>query len=459
MSDITIYNYDFITPRLSEYKHVPLGQLYLISILGEHGYDAELKDFQFLHPLKWESIVSSFENSSDIIGVGCTTQTLASLILVLKEVKKKHPEKTVILGGPGPTDAAEEILKAFPHIDIVVRGEAEKTIVEVMKSFEKNKKLKNIRGISYREGNKIYVNPPRPRIENLDSIPFPAYEKIDVDKYSVIGVISTRGCPYRCGFCSRGLWRNKVTSRTVDNLIEEIKLINEKYRKARLGINDDTFPLSKKKVFNFCNKLKRERIDINWSCYGRINLMDEKIMKRMSESGCDNIFYGIESGSNKILAKINKGFGVKMAEDILKISRKYFHKITTSFIWGFPFETAEDFKKTIDVVKKIVFKWNIYSRLNILTPEKNTQIYAKYRDYVIPGFLNTPEIIFDSQYAPLKTLYTLHGQKNLSKFLREYPLTSLIYYRYKTPNFSEKMKILERFKKEYTLYREIKYSA
>ncbi|NIO20155.1 MAG: radical SAM protein, partial [Candidatus Aenigmarchaeota archaeon] len=301
--------------------------------------------------------------------------------------------------------------------------------------------------------------PPRPRIENLDQLPFPAFDKIDINRYKFIYTITSRGCPYRCSFCYRTFfWGNKMAFRSMDNVIEEIKFLYEKCDKKKFSeiqINDDTFILNKKRVFEFCDKLKKEKIDINWSCNGRINLMNEQLMKKMSESGCDSILYGIESGSDKILKKINKDFSAKMAREVIMKSKKYFPKIRTSFIWGFPFETIEDFKKTIELTEKVIFEWRIHANLLILTPQIGTQIYNEYKNHVIPWSPSIPKMILHGVYGPLKTLHIMCERDNIFEAFKNEPKILLFYYRYKTPNFPQKLKIYERLIKKYNFYTDI----
>ncbi len=452
MNDITIYNYN---PWKIEEAYLPLGQLYLVSALEKNGYNVDFRDFQFLKYPKSEEVFSFFKNSSDIIALGCMSHALPSLLLLTREIKKKYPEKTIILGGIGSTGVSEEIFETSP-VDIVVKGEGDKSIVEVMDCLEKNKDLKNVRGICYREGNKIKINPPRPRIENLDQLPFPAFDKININNYEKVHVVTSRGCPYWCTFCYCSFfWENRVMFRSIENVIEEIKLMFERYNGNRLNIYDDVFPLDKKRIFEFCDRLKKEKMDINWRCCGRINLMNEQLMKKMSESGCDAIFYGVESGSDKILKKVNKGFSVKMAKDVLTKSKKYFTGIDASFLWGFPFETIEDFKKTIKLVEDFTFKLDINAGLNCLRPEIGSQIYNNYKDHLIPFFqYHKSRIILNySQITRLvRDTRLMCKDADIFEVFKKYPNILLFYYVFKTPNFSQKINIYEKFIKKTQFY-------
>ncbi len=456
MSDLTVYNYNILKPPYS-IKYTPLGSLYLVSVLRDNGYNVDFKDFQFLSPPKRENILSFFEKSSDIIAISCMSNLLPQLILSINELKKRYPEKIIILGGPGPTVVAEEILKTSANVDIIVKGEGEKTIVELMDYLERNKDLKDVKGIVYREGNKIRTNPPRPRIENLDDIPFPAYDKIDINEYDIVSIASCRGCVYRCKFCPiPSFWNNRIRCRSLENVIEEIKLICDGYKRNYIKISDNVFHINKKRVFDFCNKLKKEKIDINWGCFGKIDLMNEKIMKKMSESGCNSIYYGIESGSDKVLKMINKGFSVKMAEDVLIKSKKYFSEIIASFIWGFPFETIEDFKKTIRLVEKLIFKSDINLSLSFLIPQIGTPLYDNYKDNLVPYKSKTYFSYMGDTFS--ERVILLDEDEDIFEIFKNQPNIIVNYYHYKTPNFSQKVDIMEKFKKKYDFCLAMKYN-
>lgn len=443
MSDITIMSATRMRPRrnIPRRRLYSIGPLYITSSLIEAGYDVDFVNFQTAEFRTMRDIISRLGNSSDIVGVSCALSATPSVIYMLKKLKKEYPEKTIIMGGPDPTLINYSLLRKFPFIDIVVRGEGEKTIVELMDCLKKNKDLKNVRGITYRDGNKIHVNPPQPRIEDLDKIPFPAYDKVDMKKYILTNTFTLRGCPYKCAFCTHPIiWRGGVFFRSIDNVTEELKLLNEKYKKNFIGIMDDTFNLNKKRVIEFCDKLKKERMDINWYCDLRVDLVDKESIKKMAESGCVSVLFGIESGSNRILKIINKGFTIEKARRAVKLTKKYINSITASFIWGYPFESMKDFiltKKIMEEFRKI----GVNNKCGILRPDLGTEIYSNYKDNFLLPIPGNDNIFFydnDSDMFPLPDI----NNKVIFNMVLKNPDVFPGFYRYKTPCLEKKIDIM-----------------
>ena len=394
---LTLINVSF-TPE----KMIPLGPLYLISVLESEGFSVNFKDYQLTDD-KSRSIddfASFIEDTSDVIGISCMSSSLPIVLLGAKKLKEKYPDKTIILGGSGPTGVAKDILKNFPCIDIVVRGEAEITIINLMNNL--NRDLSNVKGISYREGGKVIENPPQERIKNLDEISLPAYHKIKFNDYEAWNkiafekiskikrintvystyIITSRGCPYKCTFCSVApLWGRRCYNRSIENVMEEVKLLYDEHKQRSIYISDDTFVIQKKRVIQFCDELKKEKMDLEWGCNGRINLMDKELMKIMAKNGCKSIFYGIESGSNTVLEKIKKEFTIEKALDVVSDSSKHF-QVTTSFMWGFPFETKKDFFDSIIAMKQM---WQSGANVQFhpLSPLPLSDICSEYNHNLI----------------------------------------------------------------------------
>lgn len=299
--------------------------------------------------------------STKIVGFSCMSNLLPFTILAAKMIKENYPDKIVVLGGVGPSPVAHHIIKEFPFIDIVVDGEGEEVIIEIM------------------EGNQNQVLQGK-RIVDIDSLPMPAYHLINFKDYDAApSIITSRGCPYNCAFCTEGsIFGRGVRFRDIDLVIEEMKYVYEQSGRTLFLIQDDNFTLNKSRILNFCNKIKRIKLDLKWKCFGRINLMDKEIMEKMAGAGCVQIRYGIESGSNKILEKIRKRFTIEEAYKIVSESVKYFPSVHTSFIWGYPFETIEDLFETLKQMKKFE-EAGATAYLFQLSPLPRSEIYEKYK--------------------------------------------------------------------------------
>ncbi len=376
MKSMTLVN---LVPKLGSETAVPIGPLYVATVLEQAGCEVDFRDYQsapYENPLTQKNIIEFLSDSEDILGVSCLLSTLPFLLPSLKKLKAEIPEKTIILGGPGATCAAEKLLERFPFIDLVVKGEGEHTAVDLAKGLPYH----DIRGIVFHSNGKVVSTPERERIHHLDEVPFPAYDKVDLLRYDQVGVITARGCTYHCTFCEVApLWGYHNEQRSVSNVIAEIKTLHDTYGVKLLHIYDDTFVLNRKWVLNFCEALKAEKMDITWRCMGRINLMDEELLSHMADAGCVSIQYGIESGSERILKRVGKQITVPQAEKVVKLSVEYIERVVTTFMWGFPFETMGDFFKTIFLMGKLSGMGSLV-RLLLLHPAPSSSLYREYAD-------------------------------------------------------------------------------
>lgn len=360
MSDITIANLTrSYVERQTPDTFVPLGSLYIVSVLEKRGYRVDFRDYLTRNvsgipdPTSPESILAFLADSADILGISCVGSLLPAILLALEKLKQAVPQKTVILGGIGASGVAEELLRAFPWVDIIVKGEGEATIVELVDFLLKGRSLDGIEGISFRRGEEVKTNPARPKIKPLNGIPFPAYHRLNFDDYSVIPLITSRGCPFACTFCDVApFWGQQNRTRSLPNVMKEIELLVNRYGQQRIELVDDTFTVNRQRVFRFCQLLKEKGWGLTWSCFSRIDTIDEEMMAAMADSGCVLIFYGLESGSDRLLTKIRKPFTRKEAEQVVAESVKYF-QVMASLIWGFPFETMADFFETVDFFRTV----------------------------------------------------------------------------------------------------------
>ncbi len=435
MADVTIANLFFdLRDEEDKVGYVPLGPLYITSTLEEKGWEVEFRDYlvdssSYGEPLDPQSICSFLDRSADILGISCASELLPLALLAVEKLKQVQPQKTVILGGIGPAGAAEEILQNFSSVDIVVRGEGEQTIGEVMARLKAGKEVGNVTGISYHQGDKVFSNPNRPRIRNLDGLPFPAYDRIKIDNYSHLGIYSGRGCPYRCTFCDVSpFWLRQNFNRSVENIIEEIILLMERYHQRRFDIMDDIFVLDKQRVLAFCEGIRKRNLDIEWACCGRIDLMDQELMVNMAESGCTWVFYGIESGSDNVLRRIRKGFSKAEARAVISESRQHF-QVAASLMWGFPFETLEDFYETADLISFMGDR-DCSVDLYLLAPLPFSPLYRQYSCCL--------------ELAEGKCSRILGAEnREMLHFIHTYPGVSQWFYRYPTPHYQEKYEMVK----------------
>jgi len=351
-------------------KVFPLAAAYLT-----HGLEKEKIPFEikFINAYSHQEIIADIlylymRNSADIIAIGCFSDMLPHVLTTAKRIKQLFPEKIIILGGIGPTAVAEDILDGFDGIDFIIKGCGISTLPQLIRKIETKPLV--FGGISRLVEEEGKTNPK-----------IPAYRRIkDVLSFHTFLLKTSVGCPYQCTFCyALPAVGKKVIYRNLDEVIEEIKLIKEitKGRKVSLNIIDEAFVMDRSRVMAFCGLLRQRRLKVPWVCYGRVNSMDEALLRVMRTAGCVGVYYGIESGSNRVLKKIKKGFTIEEAIRIALLSKKIIPDITASFMYRFPFETTDDFKATISAMRYLKAN-NIVTQLHPLVPVKSSKIYSTY---------------------------------------------------------------------------------
>ncbi len=449
--DITLVN--VCTPAPSDQReglevYLPLGCLYLISALEQAGIQVDFRDYQTFSsglsfPLDLDSFQSFLSDSAPIVGVSCMISMLPFVLLGTKRFKESHPEHKVILGGPGPSGVATAIVSSLPWIDMVVRGEGETTLVEVLKALKSGGDLGLIPGITYRDRSGIHHNRPRPRVRNLDEIAFPAHDRVNLSDYTNISIITGRGCPFKCAFCDVGpLWGNKAFFRSIDNVMEELDFLKSKYNLNSVHIGDDTFDLQRGRTETLCEEIKG--LGLNWSCLARVDLMDEDLLDRMAKAGCDAVFLGIESGSDDVLKRINKKFTIEEATRKVEMFARYIPEVITSYIWGFPFETMEDFKLTLFSVVSMGYL-GARVGLKLLSPMPMSPLGIEYRDQL--EFSEDLCSVFASlgNVTPGKMSRRAEIPDEFKVFIKEYPDICAGFYYIKSNTIREKAEYLKRF--------------
>jgi len=302
--------------------------------------------------------ISSF--NPDAIGISMTTFTFESCVELAKSIKNLDEDIVVFTGGPHPSLFPEEVM-AYRCFDATVYGEGELTVREYLSSLVEKRSLSHVRGICYRDSlGHLHLNPPRNYIKNLDKLKFPARHLLPIREYPeykeshsleapVTTMSTSRGCPYRCIYCSSpriwgGSWRGMSGKRIVD----EIEHIKEKYSIRSIDFHEDNFTLSKKRVLDFCHEMLSRGLDITWQCESRVDNIDNELLESMKKAGCQVVWFGIESGSNETLNFYKKGTTVQHVKEAVKLTREAGIKLMGSFILGSPYESIDDMKRTVD---------------------------------------------------------------------------------------------------------------
>ena len=334
----------------------PLGIGYIAAALKDIGAEVEILDIHAHNYSQGETCQELDKLNYDVVGVNAFSTQYSYVKWLTGELKKRGSGK-IILGGPLATYNPELVLQKT-DTDICVISEGDITIREIMENLDN---LAQVRGIYYTENTKIHANPPQEYIKDINSIPFSPYELFPVETYfkylslfggfgkKTINMITARGCPYHCNFCSRTITGARF--RTIDNVIEEIKYLKNKYAIDSVLFNDELVVVSKKRVRELCDKIRP--LGIIWGCQGRVNTIDTDLLRYMKNSGCVSIGYGIESGSQTILDNMNKGVTVAQNEKALKDTLKVGLIPVIQMMFGYPGETVNTIRETVDMMKRV----------------------------------------------------------------------------------------------------------
>lgn len=350
-----------IDPTLeSSYACPSLGLLYIAAVLEKADINVEVVEFRFMEDPwhNFKKLVSKKEY--DVAGITALTYTIPDALKVAKLIKHVNPNTFIVLGGVHPTFMYNQILAEYPEVDVIVIGEGEYTMLELVKALDKNKNVdfKNIQGLAFRKGRKIVKTSPRPLITDLDALPFPARHLVPMHRYREIedstAIISSRGCTFQCIFCSSGpFWHHKIRMRSAKNVVDEVEEVVIKYKFPVINFADDVFTYIKKRTIEICDEFKSRGLDVQWECSAHVNTLSKDLLIKMKKSGCRSIFLGIESGCQKTLDIVGKQLRLERAEKVVKWLGELGIKARLSFICGCPFEDAEAIMQTFTFAKKL----------------------------------------------------------------------------------------------------------
>jgi anaerobic magnesium-protoporphyrin IX monomethyl ester cyclase len=416
----------FITP--------PLNLMYLASSLEEESYSVKIIDDDLLQK-GYENVAKQAEKlNPQLVGVTATTSTIKSALKYLEFIKNILPESLTVIGGPHTTFMPYETLKNSDNLDVVVIGEGEETMVDLTNHATQNiEDINDVNGIVYRDwkdGN-LKTTEKRPLIKDLDKLPFPARHLVPFDSYGVSqeqtgGIITSRGCVYNCNYCSSSLiMGKKFRSRSPGNVVDEIEELIDTYHINDIGFMDDTFMLNKKRASDIADEIKARDLDLTFVASSRVDRVDKNLLKNLRSSGLKTIYYGVESGSQRILDLMKKGITLKNVEDAVKMAKDVNLDVLTSFILGYPGETEEDMNTTIDFSTKLD---SDYCQYSILTPFPGTPIY---KDLIEKNLIDNVDW---DRYTVLKPILK-YNELGLNKKLVERKLATAYLKFYTRPKY------------------------
>ena len=384
----------------------PLGLAYVASMLREkRGYEVSILDLNVEEDI-WDILNKGW----DIIGLSGDTSRYPIAMKIAKRIKEYYKSPILIMGGPHVSFFVKETLEN-KVVDYIVRGEGEVITLNLIDAISNKKDPHEIDGIAFREDNNIIETKPFPIIRDVDSIPLPARDLLPMEKYRVhkfegkpiTTVLTSRGCPFNCYFCSSSQFFGlKWRTRSVKSIVDEIEFLVNKYNYHRFAFVDDNFTLNPKRVIEISKEILDRDLDIKWWAFSRVDevLRSEEMVEWMAKSGCKMLFLGIESVSEEILKEYNKRIKAEDSVKAVELLRKYGIRVWGSFIIGALEETKKMILNTIKFAK--ILDPDV-AQFSILTPFPGTRLY---NDVVKKGWITQKNwSYYDGAHATIRTQY------------------------------------------------------
>ena len=396
--------------------NLPLGLMYIAAVLQKNGYTVEILD-AFMAGAEFEekngesvTIGLPFKQiegeirsrNPDIVGIaGPFTSQIGNAIQTSKAAKEVNPNILTVVGGPHVTLVPKEFLEEAKTVDIAVTGEGEYAMLEIAQYFEGKTQLSEIGGIAYRKNGSVAVNERRPFIEDLDELPYPAYDLVDMEQYlgpskigyrsfqnRAVSMVTSRGCPFNCCFCAVHLHMGKgFRAHSAKYVLDHIQYVVDKYKVKNIFFEDDNLTLDLKRFEAICDGIIERKIKIGWETPNgvRADRLTLELLWKMKQSGCKSVFVGVESGDQQILDKVVcKSLDLNRVVEFAKNAKEIGLKTGAFYIIGFPGETKRNMQRTVDFALEMKRKYDVGMHLFAATPSYGTTLYeeCKTKGYI-----------------------------------------------------------------------------
>ncbi len=368
-------------------KHLafPIYLSYATAVLKKEGFNVRGVDAVQKEWGIWKFADELKKFSPDVVMLEVSTPSIMYDLEMAHQIRNVLPNATIVLCGPHATYFAKQIIDGYSFVDACVHGEFDHTIRDICRAKNAGKTLNDIDGITWRNSRgKTVTNNSRKPIDNLDELPLPDREDFKIEDYQQAFyagkktglMISSRGCPFQCTFClwPEILFGHKFRQRSPKSVVDEIEHMIRMYGIDEIFFDDDTFVLNDTRVRGICEELLRRKIKIAWHCMGRVNTVNQDTLNIMKKAGCTQIFYGLESGSDKILEASKKGITKKEMVNAVNMTQRAGLVASGSFIFGLPDENRKTVKETMDFAKKLHAD---YVQFTLAAPFPGTKLFEE----------------------------------------------------------------------------------
>lgn len=366
---------------LEEAPSPPLGLCYAAAACEAAGAQVIILDYIVSHytPQKLAAALDAFQ--PDVVGTNSVTMNFHSAIQIIQDAKAHRPGIVTMMGGPHVSFDVHQTLTRYPELDLIVVGEGEQTLAELIPVIRCREKWNDVQGIAFREKDAVVTTPERPLIADLDTLPLPARHLLPISRYLALGfpvsIITSRGCPNKCIFClGRRMVGHKPRFRSPSQVVDEIEHILS-YGFTWINIADDLFTANKRRVKAVCGEILRRGVKFTWSAFARVNTVDPEMLSLMKSAGCNSIGFGVESGSPEILRRAKKGITIEQIKQATAWSKAAGLRPHASFIVGLPGETHETLAQTEELARSLDVEYGYH----LLAPFPGTTLREKIDTY------------------------------------------------------------------------------
>jgi radical SAM superfamily enzyme YgiQ (UPF0313 family) len=368
-----------INPRypLSETPSPPLGLAYLAGALEAAGVTVRILDLVVM-PKNETTLADTLEAfQPEVVGITAVTMSAETAFDLVREVKAITPDVLTVMGGPHVTFCTEETLSTVPELDVIVRGEGEQTLVDLVAEAGRRGRWKAIAGLAFRNGAGLQETPWREPLSDLSRLPQPARHGLPLGRYRTLGmpvsVTTSRGCPFQCVFCvGRRMVGARVRYRPALQVVDEMEqLAALGFRQINLA--DDLFTANPDHCYAICEEIARRGLKIRWSSFARVDTVSEALLVQMRAAGCHAVSFGMESGNAAILKRVRKKISLAQAREAVAICRRAGMEAYASFILGLPGETPETLQETMTFARRLGEQGLTYG-FHLLTPFPGTAV-------------------------------------------------------------------------------------
>ena len=414
--------YPFFKPShdRSIFRFQPLGLGYIASSLRKAGHTVEILDCTFM--TRQDATRAVLHQKRDVVGIYCMATMREDCLRFAKLLR--HSCNLLVAGGPLPSCDPVSFTRDF---DIVVKGEGERAILEILNSYQNGHNFSSIPGVVFRKGtpitgdtgSEIVFTKTRGLENELDSIAFPARDLLPNTEYiayskrrfgyAITSIITTRGCPFTCEFCSNAVFGVSYRERSPENVVDEIEqVLAMGYNRIHFG--DDVFTLRRERLIKVCEEIITRRLNFRWECLGRADSIDLDTARKMREAGCDRIFFGIESGNDSILKLIGKNITVESARKAVEVTHDTGIRTGGFFILCYPGETDSTVLDTIRFATSLPFD---YLSFTIPYPLPGTALFKRVKNSITKewglqrGILTDHSLIFDTSFSESKMKFAI----------------------------------------------------